>query len=177
MIIYDIYDLPPPEAPPGKHSLAKVQLRCSSMQHGKNTEFKGELRHLLGCTRGTFGAMAGYETQLAACSQYNFSMDWFKGKLQENPMILMGKSMVSCKFSLKPIPWTFEHPKALKGRSPECLLVNYALIQFSGRWQQCPAVHNLQESWGLRLVNEWLFPQYGTVPSGYVKIAIEHGHL
>ena len=44
------------------------------------------------------------------------TMDWFKGKFTpESPMILMGKSMVSCRFSRKPIhfprslwtPWTF----------------------------------------------------------------------
>ena len=31
------------------------------------------------------------------------TMDWFKGKFTGKPPYLMGKSMVSCRFSLKPI--------------------------------------------------------------------------
>ena len=33
------------------------------------------------------------------------SMDWFKGKFTGKPPYLLGKSMVSCRFSLKPIHW------------------------------------------------------------------------
>ena len=32
-------------------------------------------------------------------------MDWFKRKSERNPPYWMGKSMVSCRFSLKPIHW------------------------------------------------------------------------
>jgi hypothetical protein len=35
--------------------------------------------------------------------QILISMDWIKGKFTGNPPYLMGKSLVSCKFSLKPI--------------------------------------------------------------------------
>ena len=36
------------------------------------------------------------------------SIDWFsREKLQENPMIFMGKSMVSCRFSLKSTHWVW----------------------------------------------------------------------
>ena len=38
------------------------------------------------------------------------SMDWFKGKFTGKPPYLMGKSMVSCKFSFKPIHSTNIHP-------------------------------------------------------------------
>ena len=33
------------------------------------------------------------------------TMDWFKGKIYRKTPYLMGKSMVSCRFSLKPIHW------------------------------------------------------------------------
>ena len=39
---------------------------------------------------------------------FQWSMDWFQGKFTGKPMktpYLMGKSMVSCRFSLKPIHW------------------------------------------------------------------------
>ena len=37
---------------------------------------------------------------------FGWSMDWFKGKLKpESPMNFMGKSMVSCRCSFKPIHW------------------------------------------------------------------------
>ena len=35
--------------------------------------------------------------------QFQKSMDWFKGKSAGKPPYLLGKSMISCKFSLKPI--------------------------------------------------------------------------
>jgi hypothetical protein len=39
--------------------------------------------------------------------QLRLSMDWFKGKFTGKAPYLMGKSMVSCRFSLKPIHWTY----------------------------------------------------------------------
>jgi hypothetical protein len=44
---------------------------------------------------------SGYDYR---CANWNISMDWFKGKY--TAPYLMGKSMVSCRFSLKPIHWT-----------------------------------------------------------------------
>ena len=38
---------------------------------------------------------------------WGMSMDWFKGKIAGKPHDFMGKSMVSCRFSLKPIHWEY----------------------------------------------------------------------
>ena len=43
-------------------------------------------------------------------AEWVLSMDWFKGKFYRKTPDLMGKSMVSCRFSLKPIHWFYWFP-------------------------------------------------------------------
>ena len=84
------------------------------------------------------------------------SIDWFMGKIQENPMIFMGKSMVSCRCSLKvnPLNWVprmqmnYRIKPALQRLAHETFLQvekNHAVHHFSAsngdfrkfRWDFC----------------------------------------
>ena len=87
------------------------------------------------------------------------SMDWIKGKFTGKPLSLMGKSMVSCKFSLKPIHWKSDSSDRKFG---------WIDIGSSGTGV-LPIMGTLWTNWGFEHGNFWqngathLNPYLGTV--------------